>query len=179
MLVDALHRGPALGAIRVAAAIVGVAVALVAALGWLYMLRGLGWFGLGPRIGDSLPLLQLAGSDGQPLLRVIVAWIPAGMVAGAALIALPRLPRAVLAALLGMAVLALASQASFAVARNLRLGDVLWSRSPGAGPWLEGLLFAIGCALRGADARRPGRLTRRTRQWLGSILGQAGLRRGK
>ena len=56
----------------------GVLVGLLAGYGWLYVLRGLGWLGAGPAVGDALPLLQLAGFDGQPLLRVVVAWLLAG-----------------------------------------------------------------------------------------------------
>ena len=44
-------------------------------IGLLYSFRGLGWFSGGPRIGDALPLLQLAGFDGQPLDRVLVAGV--------------------------------------------------------------------------------------------------------
>jgi hypothetical protein len=43
--------------------------------------------------------------------------------------------------------LLIASQAADALARNLRFRDVLVTREPGLGPWLEALAFAIGCAL--------------------------------
>src|SRR5581483_5207854 len=52
-----------------------VVVALLVGIGWLYVLRGLGWFGFGPRVHDSLPLLQLAGFDAQPLARLAVGWL--------------------------------------------------------------------------------------------------------
>jgi enterochelin esterase-like enzyme len=48
--------------------------------------------------------------------------------------------------------LLLASDASFALARNLRLSDVLLNRAPGIGPWVEGLLLAAGST---AVWRRP------------------------
>jgi hypothetical protein len=44
-------------------------------------------------------------------------------------------------------VLLLASDASYGLAHNLRLTGVLWDRSPGLGPWVEGLLFAAGAAI--------------------------------
>ena len=49
----------------------GGAIVIASALvvGLLYGFRGLGWFSRGPRIGDALPLLQLAGFDGQPFGR--------------------------------------------------------------------------------------------------------------
>jgi hypothetical protein len=140
----------------------GVAVALllgiVAGIGWLYVLRGLGWLDVGPRVRDALPLLQLPGFDEQPLLRVAVAWVAAGAVAALPMARAGRLRRALIGWAAATALLLLASQASFALARNLRFGDVVWSRGPGFGPWLEGLLFAAGCALPG---RIPGRRHRR------------------
>jgi hypothetical protein len=120
---------------------------LLAGTGLLYGLRGLRWFGVGARIGDSLPLLQLAGFDGQPLARVAAAWLPTGMIFGIALIRVKPLRRVVMAGMLGLLVLLFASDAAFALARNLRLGQVLSDRAPGFGPWLEALLFAAGSAL--------------------------------
>lgn len=122
---------------------------LVAGVGWLYLLRGLGWFALGPPVGDSLPLLQLAGYDSQPLARVIVAWLAAGLVAGLVLVRMPRLRRVAVIGIPGLVLLLLASQASFALTRNVRLSDVIWTRHPGTGPWLEGVVFAVGCLLPG------------------------------
>lgn len=140
------------GALTVAVLLAG----LLAGLGWLYVLRGLGWFAFGPGVRDSLPLLQLAGFDLQPLGRVVVAWLAAGVVAGVALVRIPRPRRALLAGVLGIVLLLFASQASYALTRNLRLSDVVWSRHPGLGPWLEGLLFAVGCALPGTVSRGLG-----------------------
>jgi hypothetical protein len=122
-------------------------VCLLAGTGLLYGLRGLRWFGLGARIEDSLPLLQLAGFDGQPLARVAAAWLPAGMVFGLALIRLKPLQRTAIAGMLGLLALLFASDAAFALARNLRLSYVLSGRAPGLGAWLEALLFAAGSAL--------------------------------
>jgi hypothetical protein len=145
-----------------AAFTLAVIVGLLAGYGWLYVLRGAGWFASGPSVGDSLPLLQLAGSDGQPLLRVAVAWVLAGGLVGLATVRVPSLRRAALAGALGLVLLLLASQGASALARNLRFSDVLFSRSPGLGPWLEGVLFAAGCALprrfiSRADRRGPRR----------------------
>jgi hypothetical protein len=130
---------------------------LLAGAGWLYAFRGLRWFAVGPQVGDSLPLLQLAGFDGQPLLRVVIAWLPAGVIAGLALVRVSPLRRAVLLGVLGLLVLLFASQASYALARNLRFSTVLSDRSPGLGPWLEAALFAAGGALARPLARHPAR----------------------
>jgi hypothetical protein len=124
-------------------------VALLAGEGWLYALRSFGWFSSGPMVGDALPLLQLAGFDRQPLSRVVVAWLLAGVMLGIPLYRVPRRWRALSIAPAALVLLFVASQASFALTRNLRFSDVLWTRSPGLGPWLEGLLLVAGCCLPG------------------------------
>ncbi len=128
-------------------AALAVVCAVPAAVGWLYALRGFGWFALGPRVSDALPLLQLARTDSQPLLRVAFAWVLTGVVAGAATRRMPRLPRAAAGGGACLVLLALASQGSYALARNYRFSQILFSRSPGNGPWVEALLFAAGCVL--------------------------------
>jgi hypothetical protein len=115
--------------------------------GWLYLLRGLHWLGFGPRIGAALPLLQLAGFDGQPLARVVVAWLLAGALTGGVLVGLAPARRFVFAGILALVLLLFAAQGAYALTRNLRLTDVLLSHSPGVGPVLEALVFAIGCSL--------------------------------
>lgn len=62
-----------------------VVLALVAGMGWLYLLRDLGAFDAGPKLAGALPLEQLAREDDQPLLRVAIAWLSTGVVAGLAL----------------------------------------------------------------------------------------------
>jgi hypothetical protein len=152
-----LRRGGA-GAIVVLIVLAG----LLAGTGWLYVLRGLHWLGLGPRISDALPLLQLAASDGQPLARVIVAWLLAGALTGVALAEVAPHRRAALALVLALVVLLLASQASYALARNTAFAATVFSRTPGLGPVLEACAFALGCYLpRPADhGQRPGRRRR-------------------
>jgi hypothetical protein len=130
-----------------AGAVLLLVLSLLAGAGWLYLLRSLGWFTVGPRLGDSLPLLRLAGFDGQPLVRDAVAWLLAGMVFGLALIRIDPWRRAALAGALGLALLLFASQAAFALAENLRVSAVLLDRAPGLGPWFEALVFAAGSAL--------------------------------
>ncbi len=150
------------GAVRSGlAGLLVVTVGLLAGYGWLYVLRAAGWFAAGPKVGDSLPLLQLAGFDAQPLSRVVVAWLLAGALAGLALIRAGPGRRAVLAGVLALLLLLLAAQAAYALARNLRLTDVLLSRDPGLGPWLEAVLFGAGCALPRGFV--PGRKRKRVR----------------
>ena len=160
---DVTARDPSLGLVRrpiraargAATLLAGAGILLTASavtIGLLYSFRGLGWFSGGPRIGDALPLLQLAGFDGQPLDRVLVAGLLAGLALGLPLIQLHWRGTAV-TAILAVALLLFASDASYALAHNLRLGPVLASRSPGPGPWLEGLLLVAGCVAIKAVAR--------------------------
>jgi hypothetical protein len=134
------------GAVGGASALV-VLASLLVGTGLLYALRGVHSFSLGPPVPDSLPLLQLAHFDGQPLLRVGAAWLLAGAVLGLLLIRVRPLHRACLVAALGLILLLFASDASYALARNDPLSQVLWNRAPGSGPWLEALLLAAGSAL--------------------------------
>jgi hypothetical protein len=160
-----------LAASGAAGAVLILVLSLLAGVGWLYLLRSLGWFTLGPRLGDSLPLLRLAGFDGQPLVRVGVAWLLAGIVLGLALIRVDPWRRAALAAGLGLVLLLFASQAAFALAENLRLSAVLLDRVPGFGPWFEALLFAAGSAL-----PRPIAKLERSRWRVVLSQGRAGVR---
>lgn len=141
-----------------AVSVVIVLAGLLAGTGWLYLLRGLQWLRLGPRIPDALPLLQLAAADGQPLLRIVVAWVLAGALTGVALSEVTPYRRAGLAFVLALVVLLLASQASYALARNVPFTSTVFSRTPGLGPVLEACAFALGCFLpRAADrGQRPG-----------------------
>lgn len=159
--------------------LLAVIVGGLAGYGWIYLFRDWGWFQLGPRVGDALPLLQLASADGQRLLAVVVAWLLAGAVTGVFAIRLSSLRRAVLGGLLALILVLVASQAADALTRNLRFTTVLFNRHPGTGPWLEGLAFAVGCALpRRAIFSRPaggaGGPSRRRRG-----LGHLGLRGGE
>ena len=135
-------------ALQVAGASVLACLALVVcsliAIGLLYTVRGLHWLAIGPSVPDALPLLQLAGFAGQHLLSTLAAGLAAGVVLGAALTRVSRPRRLIFVAILGPLLMVVASDASYALARNLRLDQVLLNRSPGLGPWLEGLLLAAG-----------------------------------
>ncbi len=140
------------------ATVLGLVVAVFSATGLLYGLRGLGWFPAGPKIPNALPLLQLAGFDVQPLPRVVVAWILAGVAFGVLFGRIRPLQRGGIAAMLALALLLFASDASLALARNLRLTDVLGTTIPGIGAWLEAALFALGAALPGSRGLRMPRV---------------------
>ncbi len=160
--------------------LLAVAIGALTGYGWLYLLRDIGWLSAGPRITDALPLLQLAGFDGQPLAAVVVAWLLAGGLTGLLSVRLSPSRRALACGLLALALLLIASQASFALARNLRFKEILLTRPPGPGPWLEALLFAIGCALpRGSVLGRSGWGRRGAFPAGPGPLGHLGLSRGE
>lgn len=176
-------RGPGRllpGAARTLAALLVLVAGLLTGTGWLYALRGMHLLGVGPRVADALPLLQLASADGQPAARVIVAWMLGGVLVGVALVQTPALRRGAFALVAGGVVLLVASQAAYALARNLPFGQVLGSRTPGFGPVLEALAFAAGCAL--ARPGRGGDGGVRRRRSIGAVLGRFDdrrLRRGE
>jgi hypothetical protein len=160
---DAAPKAPrsAARALLATARIIGFTAALVlcllCGLGLLYLLRGARIVAIGSTVSDSLPLLQLAGFDAEPLLPIAVAWLAAGIILGLVPLRIDPLRRALAAGSLGLVLLLLASDAAFALAGNLRFSHALWHRSPGLGPWLEALLFAAGAALPGLLVRvRPG-----------------------
>ena len=130
-----------------AAAFVIIVAGLLAGTGWLYLLRGLRWLDVGPRIGDALPLLQLASFDAQPLLRVLAAWVLAGALTGVALSQVAPRRRVAPAFVVALIVLLLAAQESYALTRNLSFSSTVFSHAPGLGPVLEALAFALGCWL--------------------------------
>lgn len=139
--------------------VLAVIVAQLAGYGWLYVLRGLHWLAGPPGVADALPLLQLAGFDVQPLSRVLVAWLLAGLLAGIILVALPPRSRAVSVGLLGLLSLLLASQVAYALARNLRFDHVLFGHLPGIGSLIEAAALAVGSYLPGGVVGRRQRAT--------------------
>lgn len=137
-------------------------LAVMAMLGLLYWMRQLALLSLGPRAGDALPLLQLAGFDGQPVGRVLVASLLAGLALGVVLSGFDRSRRIVLVGVFALLLTLMQSDSSYALARNLHFGGVLLHRTPGLGPWLEAVIFTAACALPGPMPRlRLSELARR------------------
>ena len=81
-----------------AGALAGLAV-MLAATGWLYLLRPASL--PGPRIGDALPLDELSKRASAPLLLVVAVWMLGGLLVGliARLLGAERLTSALLLAL--------------------------------------------------------------------------------
>jgi hypothetical protein len=139
--------GVLIGTLRCAGAALLLLVSVLVGIGLLYALRGLGWLPLAPRVPDSLPLLVLAHHDAQPLARVAFAWLATGVAFGVLTAWISPRRRALVALLAALILLLLASDASLALADNLRLSSVLSARVPPAGAWVEALLFAAGAAI--------------------------------
>jgi hypothetical protein len=140
--------GRALG--RVALGCLWTVAATLAGVGWLYLLRGASVLDLGPHLREALPLQRLAGQDGQPLARLVVAWLPAGVVAGAGLRALGvrrRWARAGLAALPCLVVLMFLGAAADAVTETEAIGMHVGAQPGRLAIWVAAALVALGAAL--------------------------------
>ncbi len=142
-----------------------VVASIVAATGWLYLLRDVGALALGPHIAGALPLQQLAGSDDQPLARQACAWLPAGALAGAALAGTTRLGLAGRAVAIALGCWSLLI-VSGAVADAAAISDTVFSHLPAqlgrGGTWTAVALMVIGSLpLTGRHAERRAGATRR------------------
>jgi len=124
-----------------------VALVVVAATGWLYTLRNLEVLRVGPHVSGALPLQQLARSDDQPLLRLIVVWVPAGALAAALLSRWARMSApAVLASIVAIAfvLLVLAGAMSDAVAISESVRGHIASQFTRAGTLVAVVLMLVG-----------------------------------
>jgi hypothetical protein len=145
------RRSPALARVaRVAGAWLIATASVAAGIGVLYLIRDTGTLAIGPAIRGALPLEQLAGRDSQPLAVMIVAWLPAGLVAGLALRAATRVgpaARAACLALLAGVLLLFAGAASDAAAVNDPLRPHLAPQLGRPGILVAVALFAAGSLL--------------------------------
>jgi hypothetical protein len=132
---------------RGAIATAAVLLCTSAGVGWLYLLFHGHLLAFGPRVEGALPLQQLAGSESQPLPRLVVAWLPAGLAAGILVASPTRLSRpgrAAAVAATAWAVLFVAGALSDAIALNERLGPHLAPQLSRAGTWMAVGLMVIG-----------------------------------
>jgi hypothetical protein len=127
-------------------------------VGWLYLLFQAGALPAGPRVDGALPLQQLAGNDAQPLARLAVAWLPAGLGAGVALAgltALGRPARSLVVAAIASILLVAAGAVSDAIALNDRVVPQLGHQLTRAGTWVAVGLLVIGSLPAGRWRRAP------------------------
>jgi hypothetical protein len=109
-------------------------------------------------VNGALPLQQLAGGDAQPLLRMMVAWLPAGIAVGVALAALTRLSRparVAVTAIVSALLLLAASAVSDSIAENDAVRTHVSAAFSRQAIWLAVALLAIGVLIapRWAGAR--------------------------
>jgi hypothetical protein len=140
-------------AIRGCGAVLVCALAVVAGLGWLYALRNVHALAVGPAFREALPLQRLAGNDGQSLLRLVLAWFPAGIVAGCGLGALGVHGRAAWAAVLGFALIVVTGAGSDAVTESQRLGAHVDAQLGRAAIWSAAGLLAAGAGFTALASR--------------------------
>jgi hypothetical protein len=125
-------------------------VAPVAGVGLLYLLRNAGIADIGPHAAGALPLQQLDGTDGQPLMRMALAWLPVGIASGAVVATFARSSRALalaVVAVVAAAVLVLSAAASDAIANNEPFRTDLTTPLGAAGVWVSLGLLVIGVAV--------------------------------
>jgi hypothetical protein len=128
------------------AGLVAVA-AIVAAVGLLYEIRSVSALSAGPDVRGALPLQQLAGGEAQPLLRMAIAWVPAGFIAGLALTRITKLRPLTRGVLLGVAaafLLFVAGAAADAIAISDPLGPHLMPQLARPATWVAVGLFLGG-----------------------------------
>jgi hypothetical protein len=137
------------GGRALALAATGLAVVL-GGLGWLFLLRGAGVLSAGPVLAEALPLQRLAGGAAQPLSRLVLAWLPAGVLAGALLARAGfarRGPRAPLMLGVGAALLMALGGLSDAITESDPLGSHLGAQPGRAAIWVAAALLGAGAAL--------------------------------
>lgn len=131
------------------AALLGL-IAPVAGVGLLYLLRNGGVAHVGPNAAGALPLEQLDGTDGQPLARMALAWLPVGLVSGALICAFARsswrLALGVMVVFAGL-LIEMSAAASDAIANNERVVDHLGTPLGAAGTWVSLVLLLIGAVV--------------------------------
>jgi hypothetical protein len=135
---------------RLTGAVIAALGAAAAGIGWLYLLRHAGSLSAGPQVAEALPLQRLAGGAAQPLARLAVAWLTAGLLSGQILVAAGfrrRAPRAALMFATTLLLLLLLGAAADAVTANDPLGSHLSEQPQRAATWLAAGLVAIGAAI--------------------------------
>jgi hypothetical protein len=144
-------------AARIAVTPLVLIITVAVGAGWLELLRRSGAFAAGPRITGALPLDRLAGHDAQPLLRVLAAWVPAGLAAGTTLLVLTGWSRAVRGAATGigsLAVVFVTGGVADAVTASDPLGSHFSEQWHHQAIWLVPLILAACAVILGRSRPR-------------------------
>jgi lysyl-tRNA synthetase class 2 len=140
--------------VRRAAAIPLALAVVIATTGWLYAARGL--YELRPRVGEALPLDELARHSSVPLLTFVVVWGTSACLLGA-IVRWAHVARLLAAALLAIGVGAwqyTALAASIAVVRQIPAQQALDAAARSSSVYAAAAIAALGGALLARPSRR-------------------------
>lgn len=160
-------RGTAIYTARTVTLVLAIALVTSAATGWLYWVRAAIARWPGPRVADALPLDELPGTDGVPLIVYVAAFAVAGLTLGlvARALRLDRLTAAwVLAAGTGAWLLAVDAFCIFVV-RQVPSGAALRAAAGLQPLYIAAALAGAGGALLGSSERAGG-ISSRLLAWL-------------
>lgn len=146
--------------LRGAGVVLIVVAAVAGGIGWLYVLRHVHTLKVGPRLAEVLPLQRLAGDAGQPLGRVIAAWLPAGLAAGAGVAVVSRLRRPARGAavsLLAWVLVVVATAAADSVTANEPFRHHLHQQPHRLAIWVAAGLMGLGALVAPIAGRAAGR----------------------
>jgi lysyl-tRNA synthetase class 2 len=123
----------------------------IAAVGWLYLLRGGGWLP-GPRVADALPLDELANRSSVKVILYVAVWIGAALTLGllARAARIERLTAALIYALVVGALLFAATGVSIFVVRQIPAGVAFSTAARVEVVYVGATLVGFGGALLGA-----------------------------
>jgi hypothetical protein len=137
-----------------------VLLATAGGIGWLYLLRHAGALKVGPTLAGALPLQRLAGGAAQPLGRMLVAWLPAGLAAGVGVGIVSRLrrrARALWVFAIGLVVVLAAAAAADSVTASEPIRRHLQEQPHRVATWVAAGTMALGAALAPGIGRGAGR----------------------
>jgi hypothetical protein len=130
--------------------------AIAGGVGWLYLIRDVHVLAHGPLVSGALPLEELAARGSQPLLRMAVAWLPAGFAAGLALALATRLRTVAIAlstGVLALLILGSTTAGSEAVSHNETFAEHIGPTLRLSGLWAAICFVVIGSILAVAALR--------------------------
>jgi lysyl-tRNA synthetase class 2 len=161
---------------RIASMSAAILLATSMAIGWLYLLRAGMAHWPGPMVANALPLDELPGTDGVPLIGYLAVFAVAGALLGLAAraVRMDRLTAALsLAAGTGLWLLAVDAFCLFVV-RQVPLSQALRAAVRLQPVYIAAALAGAGGAVLGRGGR-PGGLTPRLLGWLVALAGVADL----
>lgn len=168
------RHGPLTLVYRIASVSLAIVLVTTMATGWLYLLRGGMAHWPGPRVADALPLDELPGTDGVPLLGYLAVFAVAGILLGLVTraVRLNRLAAALsLAAGTALWLLAVDAFCLFLV-RQMPVSQALRAALRLEPVYLAAVLAGAGGALLGRSG--AGRRAGSVRRWLAALVAAAG-----